>query len=72
MNPWRLTIALLCATSIPLLAQTPFAAPTLTSNTTIVLVPALVTTESGEPVYTLKAQDFTATDDGIPQKLTLE
>jgi VWFA-related protein len=46
--------------------------PTLTSNTTIVLVPALVTTENGEPVYTLKAQDFTATDDGIPQKLTLE
>ena len=46
--------------------------PTLTSNTTIVLVPALVTTANGEPVYTLKAQDFTATDDGIPQKLTLE
>ena len=46
--------------------------PTLTSNTTIVLVPALVTTTNGEPVYTLKAQDFTATDDGIPQKLTLE
>jgi VWFA-related protein len=46
--------------------------PTLTSNTTIVLVPALVTTENGQPVYTLKAQDFTATDDGIPQKLTLE
>ena len=52
--------------------QAPSDTPTLTSNTTIVLVPALVTTTNGEPVYTLKAQDFTATDDGIPQKLILE
>ena len=56
----------------PAAPQAPNDTPTLTSNTTIVLVPALVTTENGEPVYTLKAQDFTATDDGIPQKLTLE
>lgn len=59
-------------TTAPVPPQPPSDTPTLTSNTTIVLVPALVTTESGEPVYTLKAQDFTATDDGIPQKLTLE
>jgi len=52
--------------------QSPQQSPTLTTNTTVVLVPALVTTSSGEPVYTLTAQDFTATDDGIPQKLTLE
>jgi len=58
--------------SVPAAAQASNDTPTLTTNTTIVLVPALVTTENGEPVYTLKAQDFTATDDGIPQKLTLE
>jgi VWFA-related protein len=46
--------------------------PTLTSNTTVVLIPALVTNSNGEPVFTLTAKDFTATDDGIPQKLTLE
>ena len=45
---------------------------TLSSSTTIVLVPALVTNKQGEPIYTLTAQDFTVTDDGIPQKLTLE
>lgn len=46
--------------------------PVLTANSTIVLVPALVTTKGGEPVFTLAAKDFTLTDDGIPQPLTLE
>jgi VWFA-related protein len=45
---------------------------TITSSSTIVLVPAMVTTKSGEPVFTLTAKDFTLTDDGIPQPLTLE
>jgi len=52
--------------------QSPAQSPTLTSNTTVVLIPALVTTNDGEPVFTLTARDFTATDDGIPQKLALE
>jgi VWFA-related protein len=47
-------------------------AATLRANSTLVLVPALVRTKAGELVYSLKADDFTLTDDGIPQKLTLE
>jgi VWFA-related protein len=45
---------------------------TLEARTTLVLVPALVTTKKGEPVFTLTADDFVLTDDGVPQKLRLE
>jgi VWFA-related protein len=45
---------------------------TLTARTTLVLVPTLVTTKSGAPVYTLTADDFIVTDNGVPQKVTLE
>jgi hypothetical protein len=42
--------------------------PTIfSSRTTIVLIPALVTTHNGEPVFTLRAEDFTVTDDGAPR-----
>jgi len=47
-------------------------APTLSTQTNVVLVPALVQNAKGEPVFTLKASDFTVTDDGIPQALTLD
>jgi len=43
-----------------------------TSQTTNVIVPALVRTADGKLVYTLQADDFLLTDDGVPQKLTLE
>jgi len=46
--------------------------PTLVSRSTLVLVPALVRKKSGELVFTLKADDFVLTDDGIPQKVHLE
>jgi VWFA-related protein len=57
-------------------AQSP-AAPdsqtaTLTSRTTLVLVPTMVTTKAGEPVFTLQAKDFVVTDDGVEQKVSLE
>ena len=42
-----------------------------TGQTTNVLVPALVRDAAGELVFTLQADDFVLTDDGIPQKLTL-
>ncbi len=45
---------------------------TLTLGTSIVLVPALVTTKNGEPVFTLTADDFGLWDDGVQQKLRLE
>ncbi len=46
--------------------------PTITSNSTLVVVAALVRTKTGQLVFTLKATDFTLTDDGVPQKLRLE
>ena len=42
------------------------------SQTTNVLVPALVRDAAGKVVYTLRADDFVLTDDGVPQKLTLQ
>ena len=38
----------------------------------MVLVPALVKTKSGETVFSLTADDFILTDNGVPQKLHLE
>lgn len=45
--------------------------PDVTSQTTNVLVPALVRDAAGKVVYTLQADNFQLTDDGVPQKLTL-
>ncbi|MGA9671833.1 MAG: VWA domain-containing protein [Terracidiphilus sp.] len=54
-------------------AQTPALQGTpLRTQTTVVLVPALVSTGSGEPVFTLAADDFKISDDGVEQKLTLD
>jgi VWFA-related protein len=44
---------------------------TFTSQTTEVLVPTLVRDASGKVVYTLQADDFVLTDDGVPQRLTV-
>jgi VWFA-related protein len=44
----------------------------LKSESSLVVVPALVRTKAGEMVFTLGANDFVLTDDGIPQKLSLE
>lgn len=46
--------------------------PMVTTRTTNVLVPALVRDSAGRLAYTLKADDFVLTDDGVPQKLTLQ
>jgi len=53
-------------------AQVPGQGGVFTSQTTVVQVPALVRTAEGKVVYTLKAEDFKLTDDGVPQTLTLE
>lgn len=45
--------------------------PTITVQTNLVEVPALVTTKKGQVVFALKASDFRLTDDGIPQKISL-
>ncbi|HEY6414385.1 MAG TPA: VWA domain-containing protein [Edaphobacter sp.] len=49
------------------LAQT-----TLHTTTTLVVVPTLVQTSGKELVFSLKADDFVLTDNGVPQKVTLE
>jgi VWFA-related protein len=58
------------------LAQSPKPAapqrPTITMQTTLVLVPALVRTRAGAPVFMLTAKDFTLTDDGIEQPAAVE
>jgi VWFA-related protein len=46
--------------------------PTLTVRSNLVLVPALVKTKSGEVVFSLTADDFILTDNGVPQSLYLE
>ncbi|WP_433963937.1 VWA domain-containing protein [Tunturiibacter gelidiferens] len=46
--------------------------PALNAYSTLVQVPALVRSKDGKLVFTLTAGDFQLTDDGIPQKLTLE
>lgn len=45
---------------------------TLSVRSNLVLVPALVTTKSGEVVFALTADDFVLTDNGVPQRLRME
>lgn len=71
------TLAALILFALPLAfaqnpSQAPPAPPVFTTQSTLVLVPTLVTTNKGEPVFTLTAADFTVTDDTIPQKITVE
>jgi VWFA-related protein len=70
-----LTFALFTATALAQTSTPPAAdnpPDTITVNSTLVLVPALVKTKSGQLVYTLKANDFLLTDDGVPQPLHLD
>src|ERR1700722_12227572 len=45
---------------------------TLQTGTSLVVVPALVQTTAKELVFSLTADDFTLTDNGVPQRVTLE
>ena len=66
-----LAFPLLLAGSV--LAQAPPSAPaSLHSTSTLVLVPALVETPDKHLIDSLTAADFELTDNGVPQKLTLE
>jgi VWFA-related protein len=46
--------------------------PVLRRSANLVLVPTLVKTGRGEPVFGLAADDFLLTDDGVEQKISLE
>lgn len=71
MNSMRYPVALVAVLLTVLLrGQQP---DTLRTNSTLVLVPTLVTAASSrEIVHTLTANDFLLTDNGVPQKLRLE
>jgi VWFA-related protein len=72
----RLSAAVLCiliGEGIAGAQQSPDAQGSIfTTQTTVVLVPALVRDRAGSIVYTLKPEDFRLTDDGVPQKLMLD
>ncbi len=46
--------------------------PTLRARTNLVLVPTLVETKAGEPVFNLAAKDFLVADNGVEQKIRLD
>ena len=48
------------------------APPPLTVRTTLVMVPVLVTTKAGKVVFELTADDFAVTDNGVPQRFTVD
>jgi len=57
---------------VVMLAGVGLAQTTLHTTTTLVVVPTLVQTPGKELLYSLKADDFVLTDNGVPQKVTLE
>jgi len=70
-------LAMLLLVSAPAFAQTaptvsPSGTSTITSTSTLVIVPTLVRSASGDLVYGLKPEDFRLTDNGIEQKITIE
>jgi VWFA-related protein len=62
----------LAQTSTPPTSPAASPNPVLSARSSLVLVPALVRTKSGELVFTLRAKDFTITDDGVEEKVALE
>ena len=68
---WILSAAPLHAQSAEQSSSTLQTAP-LKVQSNFVLVPALVKTKSGEVVFSLTAENFALTDNGVPQSLRLE
>ncbi len=46
--------------------------PPLTVRSTLVMVPVLVTTKAGKVVFELTGDNFLVTDNGVPQRVTLD
>ncbi len=63
---------MLCLLAPVAVAQTAAPPGTIQSNSTLVVVPTLVQTASGELVTGLRATDFVLTDNGVEQTVTLE
>lgn len=70
------SILLLFSSAPALLAQAQAPEPsqesTFSVRSSLVLVPTMVKTKGGDVVFTLTANDFIVTDDGVEQKLKLE
>ncbi len=73
-TPLQLTILLLAASASP--GQSPPApvppTPIINATSTLVLVPTLVRSPSGDLIPDLHAADFRVTDNGVEQKVALE
>jgi VWFA-related protein len=65
-------VALLFFAAVGFAQQGDAGGPTLTVRSTVVLVPALVKTKKGDVVFSLAASDFSVTDNGVAQRLTLD
>jgi VWFA-related protein len=65
-------IAFQSAALVAVLTGAAMAQTTLHTTTTLVVVPTLVQTAGKEPAFSLNAEDFVLTDNGVPQKVTLE
>jgi hypothetical protein len=66
-----LTVANLCG-AFTHAQDVPDSTPLLRRGANLVMVPTLIKTASGEPVFGLTADDFIVTDDGIEQKPSLQ
>jgi VWFA-related protein len=60
------------AALVTVLAGAALAQTTLHTTTTLVVVPTVVQTQDQALVFSLTADDFILTDNGVPQKVTLE
>jgi hypothetical protein len=69
---WTLLQSAIGQDSLPSPNDQSSAIPSISTSSSLVLVPSLVRTRSGELVYSLTAGDFRLTDDGHVQRLRLE
>jgi VWFA-related protein len=73
MRPVCALILLLGLTAVGLFAQQgEDVQPPITVRSTLVMVPVLVTNKTGRVIFELVAKDFLVTDNGEPQRVTLD
>jgi len=70
--PNSMKIGFLSGILVAAFAAAAIAQTTLHTTSTLVIVPTLVQTIGKETVFSLKAEDFVLTDNGVSQKVTLE
>lgn len=71
----NLSVAALFFLAMPAFSQTPPSQHrqcVLSTQSNLVVVPTMVTTQTGATVFSLSAQDFTLTDNGVTQKVNVD